>query len=111
MVVLTLSIAINAIAMTAIAVTIKKHAPTVPTIPKTAIIGWQSSYISMPNCRQMTLTSTSSQPLSAHTVHQCCGNYRSEVIDYNYDYFSLKMPNCNFNYYLHLKVTITTKKG
>ncbi len=41
---------------------------------------------------------------------QCCGNYRSEVIDYNYDYFSLKMPNCNFNYYLHLKVTITTKK-
>ena len=29
---------------------------------------------------------------------QCCGNYRSEVIDYNYDYFSLKMPNCNFNY-------------
>ena len=37
--------------------------------------------------------------------HQCCGNYRSEVID------SLKMPNCNFNYYLHLKVTITTKKG
>ena len=68
---LNLSVAINAIAMTAIAVTIKKHAPTVPTISKTAIIGWQSSYIyiSMPNCRQMTLASTSSQPLSAHTVH------------------------------------------
>ena len=29
---------------------------------------------------------------------QCCGNYRSEVINYNYNYFSLKMPNCNFNY-------------
>ena len=43
--------------------------------------------------------------------HHCCDNYRSEVIDYNYDYFSLRMPNCNFNHYLHLKVTITTKKG
>ena len=31
-------------------------------------------------------------------AHQCCGNYRSGVIDYDYNYFSLKMPNCNFNY-------------
>ena len=33
-----------------------------------------------------------------HYGQQCCGNYRSEIIDYNYDYFSLKMPNWNFNY-------------
>ena len=30
--------------------------------------------------------------------NQCCGNYRSGVIEYDYNYFSLKMPNCNFNY-------------
>ena len=40
---------------------------------------------------------------------QCCGNFKSGIIDYDYNYFSLKIPNCNFNY---LKLTITTtKKG
>ena len=37
-------------------------------------------------------------------LHQGCGNYKREVIDYNYDYFHFSIPNCN---QLHIKVTIT----
>ena len=44
------------------------------------------------------------------SAYQGCGNYKRKVIDYNYDYFTFYTPNCNFNYQLHLKMTITTIK-
>ncbi len=35
-------------------------------------------------------------------THQGCGNYRSKVINYNYNYLKILLLNYNFNYQLHL---------
>ncbi len=36
------------------------------------------------------------------TPKQGCGNYRSKVINYNYNYLKFLLLNYNFNYQLHL---------